>query len=329
MTAFTYLLVAVFCAAQRLSGMVVCRSGDCGLHHALWVAGALYFVAAAAALFIRREDVFLRKLLLAAAACHAAFFALGAALWGVRCLPCGAAAVAHALAAAQLLVPPGKKWVAAACAAGVLVVLLCARLFSGYGVPVGVPDAVAAAESTSAETPGERPHVSDDSATAAKTAFMSMGNVSASATPGTAVAGTERLSTEREENAGPKEPDAKQASNWPPSIIEVSLPGGEKTKLDLTEKPALLFAAWCKGCEAALKDAAVLPESERPYLVAVCRTDADVDGAKDKLAAAGLAGKSFYVLRDFPYGVQGVPALLWWDGELKSKTGRAVLARKP
>lgn len=121
---------------------------------------------------------------------------------------------------------------------------------------------------------------------------------------------------------------AIHAAEANPCYLQVTTPDGRSLCLDLREKPALLFAAWCIHCDEALKDAAKLSPEERPYLVMTYLRDGDAKKAADKLAASGLAGEMYYLIKKPPSRVQGVPALVWWDEDLKYVEGVESVAEQ-
>lgn len=114
-----------------------------------------------------------------------------------------------------------------------------------------------------------------------------------------------------------------------PYQLRVSTPDGKETYLDLREKPALFFAAWCPHCPEALKDAARLLPGKRPYLIVTYLCEGDIGKAKAKLAENGLTGEPYYLVQSPPEGVQGVPSLVWWDGgEVKHVEGAALIKKE-
>ncbi|WP_242655867.1 VanW family protein [Desulfofundulus australicus] len=127
------------------------------------------------------------------------------------------------------------------------------------------------------------------------------------------------------DKAGP-DPVEKAASYK----LRVSTPDGEETYLDLREKPALFFAAWCPHCPEALKDAAKLLPGKRPYLIVTyLREEGDIGKAKAKLAENGLTGEPYYLVQSPPEGVQGIPSLVWWDGGgVKHVEGAALIKKE-
>lgn len=63
---------------------------------------------------------------------------------------------------------------------------------------------------------------------------------------------------------------------------------GVTQELDLEKKPALLFSWWCFHCDEALSLVASLPETERPYLVAVYNDGDYLRETGTKLSPYGL-----------------------------------------
>ncbi|WP_313884987.1 VanW family protein [Desulfofundulus sp. TPOSR] len=111
--------------------------------------------------------------------------------------------------------------------------------------------------------------------------------------------------------------------------LRVSTPDGKETYLDLREKPALFFAAWCPHCPEALKDAARLLPGKRPYLIVTYLREGDIGKAKEKLAENGLTGEPCYLVEKPPKSVQEVPALVWMEGsELRHVEGAGAIAEK-
>lgn len=155
--------------------------------------------------------------------------------------------------------------------------------------------------------------------------IVNPGTEPVAALPATAVvtAGVESQS-DSTKKAGP-EPVEKAASYK----LRVSTPDGEETYLDLREKPALFFAAWCPHCPEALKDAARLLPGKRPYLIVTYLREGDIGKAKAKLAENGLTGEPYYLVQSPPEGVQGVPSLVWWDGgEVMHVEGAALIKKE-
>lgn len=109
--------------------------------------------------------------------------------------------------------------------------------------------------------------------------------------------------------------------------LEVSTADGKELCLNLREKPALFFAAWCPHCDEALKEVVKLEPEKRPYLVVTYLRGGDVEKAAEKLAKAGLTEKEFYLAEKPPAGLQGVPALVVWrDGRLEVEGDLRVLS---
>lgn len=111
-------------------------------------------------------------------------------------------------------------------------------------------------------------------------------------------------------------------------ILQVTVPDGNQTCLDLSKKPALFIAVWCPHCDEALRDAAEMEPEKRPYLVVTYLRDGDAEKAKGKLAGNGLGGEVYYLKQKPPAEVQGVPAMTWWDGELKYVEGAEAIRKQ-
>ncbi|MDQ0287520.1 putative membrane protein [Desulfofundulus luciae] len=123
--------------------------------------------------------------------------------------------------------------------------------------------------------------------------------------------------------------EPKATNETAPDQIRVFTSDERETYLDLREKPALFFAAWCPHCLEALRDAARLSPEKRPYLVVTYLREGDAEKAREKLAENGLAGESYYLAENPPEGVQGVPALVWMEGsELRHVEGAGAIAEK-
>lgn len=98
---------------------------------------------------------------------------------------------------------------------------------------------------------------------------------------------------------------------------------GAAVSLNLKERPALIFSWWCKACGKVLSEMGKVPPGERPVLVARIRdrnnTQAELQRSQEKV---GPLGTAYYI---FEPPVEGVPALLWHDGEqVRSAVGAAA-----
>ena len=92
---------------------------------------------------------------------------------------------------------------------------------------------------------------------------------------------------------------------------------GESKYLDITAKPALIFASWCPHCDDALKEAAKLPQEKRPYLVVTYLREGDIKKAREKLNGSGLKNETYYLAPDPPSGLEAVPSFLHWNHGLE------------
>lgn len=106
-----------------------------------------------------------------------------------------------------------------------------------------------------------------------------------------------------------------------PCDIQVVSIDGTQVCLNVKDRPALFFAVWCPHCKDALQEISGLPPEKRPYIIVTYLQDGDLEKVPAKLAENGLAGEKYYSSQKPPDEIQGVPALLWWDGELKYREG--------
>ncbi|SFR12575.1 VanW like protein [Desulfoscipio geothermicus DSM 3669] len=103
-------------------------------------------------------------------------------------------------------------------------------------------------------------------------------------------------------------------------ILTVENSHGITTQIDISQKPALLFAWWCAHCDQALKEYAKYQPDKRPYLVAVfLKGTNDREYIEQKLKANGIKGE-YYIYRETP-PVESVPVLIWRTG---GKINKAV-----
>lgn len=97
--------------------------------------------------------------------------------------------------------------------------------------------------------------------------------------------------------------------------------------LDIKNQPVLFFAWWCSSCDAALKEVARMPVHERPALVATFFKDPDnlVSELQQSRGKALGLNPVYYALTA---PVQGVPALLWHDGnDLRTAVGVSNISK--
>lgn len=100
-----------------------------------------------------------------------------------------------------------------------------------------------------------------------------------------------------------------------PCHVRLIAPDGAVVFADLCAAPVVVFSASCRHCDRVLEAA-----GRSGTVLAATRAE----GVEEKLAAAGLSGAEWYVLAE---PVQGVPALLYWDGGRQVALGAsAVLA---
>lgn len=117
-----------------------------------------------------------------------------------------------------------------------------------------------------------------------------------------------------EENTNLKE----EQSNYS-HILTVENSHGVETQIDLSQKPALMFAWWCGHCDQVLKDYSALRPDDRPYLVAVhSKGINDRQYVEQKLKANGLDGE-FYIYYEEP-PIESIPMLVWYSEEKLQKT---------
>lgn len=107
--------------------------------------------------------------------------------------------------------------------------------------------------------------------------------------------------------------------------LQVTTPDGRGLCLDLQLRPALFVAVWCPHCDEVLREVAKMEPEKRPYLVVTYLQDGDIEKVKDKLAKNGLSTEAYYMAEKPPTGIQGVPALARWDGELKYVEGASII----
>ncbi|ABO49370.1 VanW family protein [Desulforamulus reducens MI-1] len=106
--------------------------------------------------------------------------------------------------------------------------------------------------------------------------------------------------------------------------LNVYTPQGSETELDLSEKPALLFAWWCPHCDYVLQEIAQYSLSDRPYLVVTNLKGDDLKAIDEKLKANGLAGVPYFLYYEQP-PVESVPASIWWsEGKLNTSPGYSI-----
>jgi len=102
-------------------------------------------------------------------------------------------------------------------------------------------------------------------------------------------------------------------------ILTVENRHGVETQIDLSQKPALMFAWWCGHCDQVLKDYSALRPDDRPYLVAVhSKGINDRQYVEQKLKANGLDGE-FYIYYEEP-PIESIPMLVWYSEEKLQKT---------
>ncbi|MTI84367.1 MAG: hypothetical protein FH756_10780 [Firmicutes bacterium] len=103
-------------------------------------------------------------------------------------------------------------------------------------------------------------------------------------------------------------------------ILNVGNSHGVETKIDLSQKPALMFAWWCGHCDQVLKDYSGLRPDDRPYLVAVYPKGInDRQYVEQKLKANGLNGE-YYICYESP-PVESIPMLVWFsEGKIQKTT---------
>jgi len=116
------------------------------------------------------------------------------------------------------------------------------------------------------------------------------------------------------------EPSPKQEG--PEPVLLAFDARGTVVQLNLRERPALLFSWWCSSCDRALSEAIKMPPERRPVPVATYFRDrnnlqAEIQRSQEK---ASLLGPVYHVLEP---PAEGVPALLWHDGELRTVVGAA------
>lgn len=130
--------------------------------------------------------------------------------------------------------------------------------------------------------------------------------------------------------AKPEEPAvarSEEPASEPPkqdAVLPVFDAQGAVVSLNLMERPALLFSWWCSACGKVLSEPVRVPPGERPVLVARIKdrnsVQTELQRSREK---AGPLGPVHYVLEP---PVEGVPALLWHDGEqVRSAVGAAAV----
>jgi hypothetical protein len=110
------------------------------------------------------------------------------------------------------------------------------------------------------------------------------------------------------------EKEEKQPKNTEPgAFISAKNQSGQTVKIDLSQKPALLFSWWSIECDKALKMMANLTIEERPYLVAVDLRGNNEKYVKKKLELNGVSGPYYICYEPLPY--ESVPSLVWWSNK--------------
>ncbi|WP_190259038.1 hypothetical protein [Pelotomaculum schinkii] len=105
--------------------------------------------------------------------------------------------------------------------------------------------------------------------------------------------------------------------------ITVQRIDGGKINLDISKKPALLFAPECSACHKVLSYVSSL--TDKPYLVSVFYRG-EAEKVKEEMAQEGMTGEEFYILLKPP--VKGVPALLYCkDGEMEVEIGDTAVEK--
>jgi len=112
-----------------------------------------------------------------------------------------------------------------------------------------------------------------------------------------------------------------------PYYLETTDMTNTQVVINLKEKPALVFAAWCDHCDEALRNIARLEPDKRPYLVVTFLRDEDNEKAREKLKENGLTDEKFYLTKIPPGEIESVPALVWWDRELKRVSGTESIVK--
>jgi len=112
-------------------------------------------------------------------------------------------------------------------------------------------------------------------------------------------------------------------------ILEVFDKDGTPVKIDVSQKPALLFAWWCPHCDDMLREAAKYPPQEQPYLVAVFNKGSNNNQyIEEKLKMNGLSSQNYFIETSAP-PIESVPAIIWWsEGKIKQTTSIPKLEQK-
>jgi len=99
-----------------------------------------------------------------------------------------------------------------------------------------------------------------------------------------------------------------------PEILNVVGQDGGTVALNIKERPALMFAWWCAHCDDVLQDISRITPDKRPYLVVTYLQGTNDDiYIEQKLKSNGLASSPYFVLKEDPEKIEGVPVLVWYD----------------
>ncbi|NPV89594.1 MAG: hypothetical protein HPY50_02305 [Firmicutes bacterium] len=122
------------------------------------------------------------------------------------------------------------------------------------------------------------------------------------------------INREPSKTAEPKATEKSEPKPAPKKYLAVTTPDGRALSLDITKKPALVYANWCPHCDDALQAIKKQRPENRPYMVITYLRENETENSIKKLEKNGLSGEPFYFLEVPPPEIQSVPVLLTGKG---------------
>ncbi|MQL51073.1 hypothetical protein GFC01_02060 [Desulfofundulus thermobenzoicus] len=286
--------------------------------------GAAFYLAVGVFLSVSGWNRFAMPLLLAGIAVHAVLLSYGYLVTGGLCPVCmGFAAVTCLLLAGSLWLERRRRLSVSAAAIAMTILVLAGMTALNPAVlneprqPVSAdPPAYAAVQETVPAS--ELVHFNEKPVQVAAKTYVDRNEERTMRAKDLKPGNNEHAHAQISGTSNGQTRSVGKSAEAKPITLTVQDVHGNPVVLDITQRPALLFAPRCPECHKVL--AWLSRRKELPYLVGTWYLPGKQDEIATVLAQEGLPGAEYFVMPDPP--VNAVPALIFNDGgQVKTVSG--------